>query len=923
MNALAARLLRRQVAWAVVILTVVLTALGALYAAHVPQQDDLLAFLPQNNPEIEQFQAIADRFGGLDVALVGIEADDVFDPAFLRSLQQATHRLGEVSGVDRVLTLANMQDFVEDPVAGGVAIQDLVDHIPTTDAEQAALRARVLSRDHVRGVLVSPDGKAVMLYCFLAYGSQPRVVAQEIQAVVDQAFPGRSIYWGGAPFINTWIYRTTQSDLKRLVPWAIAAIVLIMLLSFRDPLAAGLGLFATGVGILLARGAMGLLGVPDNLVLSSMPVILFAVGSAYSIHVISHFYAHLGEGRSHEDALATTLERTGPTVLAAGGTTIVGLLSFVTMDIQPMRVFGVFTALGVFLTMLVAITFVPAVLILWRPRARRTGPGVVERWTGAAMAYVQRHRAALGAGIGAVALVAAGFAAQVDHRMDEAAFFSENSPPERATRFMAEHFGGSQFLQVLVKGDLSDPDVLREVQQVVDDLGAVPGVSNIQAIPSIVALVNKAMTGVQRIPDTRAQVGVLYGFLAGDPSVSQLIVPKRDQGLLMVKVSAEDVDALEQVQARVQHVLDTVPLRSFTEGDGDAAARWRREVVAARIGGVARAHGGDVADPEALVKRLAGDRPQADTHEVDAEVVQYLTSDECWVPLATDQPEAIAAAVTALGPDPGDDALREAALGALGPGADPSTADDLALVLQTPLADAWRLGRAHTLADALLGAGLVTPGEAPDAAREGIAAAIFDLDLSTGLVPAEGPDASTLSFTVSGQPVLYQAMSRSVQRNQVKSLVYALVLVWAILALLFGSIWAGLLASAPTLLTLLLVYGAMGAMGVRLDIGTSMIASLVIGAGVDYAVHLLAAWQAPEGATDPPRIAGAAEAARDTAGAVWTNAAMVSAGFFVLTLGRARPLQNIGGLVSAAMLVAACATFVVIPLLARRGRYGR
>ena len=59
-----------------------------------------------------------------------------------------------------------------------------------------------------------------------------------------------------------------------------------------------------------------------------------------------------------------------------------------------------------------------------------------------------------------------------------------------------------------------------------------------------------------------------------------------------------------------------------------------------------------------------------------------------------------------------------------------------------------------------------------------------------------------------------------------------------------------------------------------------------------------------------------------TAPAIWTNAGMVAAGFFILTLGDAKPLQNVGGLTSAAMVVAAVATFLAIPLLANRSDYG-
>ena len=183
---------------------------------------------------------------------------------------------------------------------------------------------------------------------------------------------------------------------------------------------------------------------------------------------------------------------------------------------------------------------------------------------------------------------------------------------------------------------------------------------------------------------------------------------------------------------------------------------------------------------------------------------------------------------------------------------------------------------------------------------------------------ADGPDAKEVGWTVSGQPVLYRGLSRSVTRNQINSLGGSLLLVWLIMSVVLRSPISGLLATAPTLLTLAVVYGAMGAMGVHLDIGTSMIASIIIGAGVDYAVHLLAAWEVGDA---EPIERGAERAIEDAGHAIWTNALMVSAGFFVLTLGDAVPLRNVGGLTAAAMLVAAVATFTVIPVFARRRRY--
>jgi predicted RND superfamily exporter protein len=243
--------------------------------------------------------------------------------------------------------------------------------------------------------------------------------------------------------------------------------------------------------------------------------------------------------------------------------------------------------------------------------------------------------------------------------------------------------------------------------------------------------------------------------------------------------------------------------------------------------------------------------------------------------------------------------------------------DDTALSLEQNVGEIWVRERAR--ADSKLvvsAAGLVIPeGPRGERLRTFIGHALLDLDLGFSAVPGEG---KPMSLVVTGLPVLYRGLSDSVFNNQWNSLWFALVLVVGLKALLFRSLTTGLLSSIPTLVTLTVVYGGMGVLGVRLDIGTSMLASLIIGAGDDYAVQFLWSWFAPKGGSldDAARVA-----AIENGAGIWTNALMVAIGFFVLTLGDARPLQNVGGLTAAAMLAAAVATFLITPLLARRRYY--
>jgi predicted RND superfamily exporter protein len=246
---------------------------------------------------------------------------------------------------------------------------------------------------------------------------------------------------------------------------------------------------------------------------------------------------------------------------------------------------------------------------------------------------------------------------------------------------------------------------------------------------------------------------------------------------------------------------------------------------------------------------------------------------------------------------------------------------DLAFSVAAPLAEMWMVQRAARRAGQLISdVGLEVP--ASDKGRrfvDALGTALLDLENPTAMLPAEpGAAAGSLEMRVTGLPVMHRGLSVSATSNQIKSLIFALVLVVLIMSVYLRSVFSGILVATPTLLTLVVIYGGMGLIGVRLDIGTAMLASLILGAGVDYAVHLISAWHVRAG---EPLQDAAAWAANSAGPAIWTNAIMVCVGFFVLTLGEARPLQNVGSLTATAMIVAALATFVCIPVLARKRVY--
>ena len=946
--------------WALVIVLVVTLIAGAsLYMARqVKHEDDILAFLPKENPEVKLFHEINSRFGGLDLALVGIRTDDPVDPQFIKQLRKTTLALKQTHGLDHVLSLANIMDFTPDTEKGGIITDRLVNTIPKNKAEREALYRKVMSRDHVVGNLVSADGKAVLLYCFLAYGSDPKTMASKIRKVVSEAFPKNEKFWGGGPFISTYIYTTTQDDMRRLTPWAVVAIVLIMLLAFRDVIGTCLALLSTGMGIVISLGSMAVFGVRFNIVLSSMPVILFAIGSAYGIHVLARYYSLVVKDDDVEAAITRTLTGVGPTVLAAGLTTAASLLSFMWMDIKPLRTFGLFTALGILATLILSLTFIPAVARLAGLKRKQRSSLAVRRLMVHLTVFAQRRRVPVTVALGLLAAVGMFYTARVDTRMDQGTFFAKDSPPALAETFLREQFGGSQYVQLHIKGDMTDPGVLRELRAVADDIALMPHVSSVLHLGEAVARVNEILVGQQRIPDTQHQVTSLYAWLAGDPSVAQLVSRDRKQALIHVKVASNRAAILEPLIERMERRVAEKTISSFVVGKvkgprGEAVRKRLDALMMLRVRALAHQNGVKVTPNqlERMSAALGEPASKLVTGPVVVQVARFLRSEENAVkedleeleqklqppaPVTPDpdkkpveatrrdMAQELAAALVKLGPAPDEDRTLAAVGKVLGRSTEDDLVADLGISLATPLEEIWRTQRARQRGARLLrSAGVAVPGGgAGKRFTDSVTMAMLDGDLTTTLLPVTAGQkaAGAVNIAVNGLPVMHRGLSRSVTMNQIKSLAFALVLVVVIMAVLFRSIWSGLLVATPTLLTLLMIYGGMGVLGVHLDIGTSMLACIILGAGVDYAVHLASAWHSEKG---EPLQAAAARAADRSGPAIWTNAIMVCAGFFVLTLGEARPLQNVGGLTAAAMITAAVATFLAFPALARRRRYNR
>jgi len=176
--------------------------------------------------------------------------------------------------------------------------------------------------------------------------------------------------------------------------------------------------------------------------------------------------------------------------------------------------------------------------------------------------------------------------------------------------------------------------------------------------------------------------------------------------------------------------------------------------------------------------------------------------------------------------------------------------------------------------------------------------------------------------TLTGSFAVYRDMTRDIQRTQLWSFAIAAGVVFLIIALFLGSFGLSVPAAVgwatagmfSTILPVIATFGLMGFAGVNLDMGTAMVAAIIIGIGADDTIHLLGefAKRRQHGLALDASIEGAV---LHVGQAVLTTSAALTAGFFVLILSSWQSISSFGFLSGIAILGALAADLWVLPAI--------
>ncbi len=167
---------------------------------------------------------------------------------------------------------------------------------------------------------------------------------------------------------------------------------------------------------------------------------------------------------------------------------------------------------------------------------------------------------------------------------------------------------------------------------------------------------------------------------------------------------------------------------------------------------------------------------------------------------------------------------------------------------------------------------------------------------------------------LTGMPVVWDEIARLVLRAQVVSLVVAFIMVTVMLLLAYRRVRETLVSLVPIALTVMVMLGFVAVSGIQLNLLTAVVSGIVIGVGIDYAIHFIAAidYARPDGD-------GYVLRAIDRAGRpIVANALGIAIALTALWLSPLAVHPQVSMIMWVAMTTAAVTALVVIPALLPR-----
>jgi hydrophobe/amphiphile efflux-3 (HAE3) family protein len=590
--------------WFIILVFIGISLIFGIQIRKATVNSDMMTYLPETMDSRVNKNKVEELFGGTEMIMLIVRTDDVINQKTLKRVDKFSKKISRIKGVDKVMSLFDLKYVRSED--GAMLVDPAVKRIPITPSQVEEIKNDIRNNEMVYGNVISKDFTSTAVIAMLEPEVSDPWIVEQFQEVINDIPGEEEVVIGGTPFSRTHTAQNTMKDLGKLLPLGLLLMLIFLFICFGQFRGVWMPFVVVLMSILVSMGTIPLLGWQITAITIILPVMLIAVANDYGIHMFSKYQEDNIPGKllTREQLSAGMLKALGKPIILAGITTIVGMLCLLGHILIPAGQMGILAAIGIGFALLASLFFIPAISSIlpktkpiFKSQDDIMKVSVVERILHSFGKLVSANpKSVLLVSLIITGLISAGIF-KINVNTDPINFYEDEHPVKYSAQLINKELGGFFPLSVVFDGDIKDPEVLKEIDELERQIQKIPEVGTTMSIAKVIRQMSRALnepeeTGYDKIPDTymaSAQYFELY-MMSGDPEDFEKIVDfDFTNAMILLRLNESSTPVMRRVIKEIKTICEGKEHVKFIGGASDIFAELDIEVVKGQITSLAMA----------------------------------------------------------------------------------------------------------------------------------------------------------------------------------------------------------------------------------------------------------------------------------------------------------------------------------------------
>ncbi|KPM31308.1 Putative integral membrane protein [Croceitalea dokdonensis DOKDO 023] len=326
--------------------------------------------LPDDHPETVQYQKFVSLFGEEDNAIViAISDPALFTPKILNRWNKLSKQFQATPEIDFVVSMENLQELYKDEEKQEFAMRPVILGQLSSDEETKALKKQLFEKmPFYENLLFNPKSQTVrsVLYLdkdILNTSVRNEFVLNDLKTLITNFEKETQIdvKVSGMPYIKTLNSKIIIDEVGTFILAALIVTSLIFFFFFRSIRATLISMCVVIIGVMWALGVLGLLEYEITILTALIPPLIIVIGIPNCIFLINKYQNEVKKHGNQALSLQRVISKVGNATLMTNCTTALGFATFIALDSDLLREFGIVASINILCIFLLSLLIIPIV----------------------------------------------------------------------------------------------------------------------------------------------------------------------------------------------------------------------------------------------------------------------------------------------------------------------------------------------------------------------------------------------------------------------------------------------------------------------------------------------------------------------------------------------------------------------------------